>query len=278
MSQKQVDTKPLHSLADKIKRAVGIVVPALACIGVGMYLSNLSSGEIAINASVDGVSCGYVSSYSDMQDAASKLESTIYSATDGEYTPNFDIAFNLVHTNNPEYLNEDDCYELLWERVESDFSEGYMLYIDNEQVAAYENGDELESLIGNIEFELMAKKSEVFDSVKLKNDIRIEKQICLNSMFRTIDEINLMINPVTDVTSTTAQPDEDVTSDVTKKIGAVSAAAPGIADNLTAVYSEMRFAEMPAMNDALLEYNYVNTITLTEYIPFETVYVDNPYL
>ncbi len=278
MSQKQVDTKPLHSLADKIKSAVGLIVPAIACVGVGMYLSSLSSSEIAINASVDGVSCGYVSSYSDMQNAASRLESTIYSATDGAYTPNFDITFNLVHTKAPEYLSGDDCYELLWERVESDFSEGYMLYIDEEQVAAHENGDELEALIGNIEFELMAKKSEVFDSVKLKNDIRVEKQICLNSMFRSIDEINLMINPITGVTSGNAQSQEDVTSDVTKQIGAVSAAAPGITDSLTAVYSEARFAEIPAANSALLEYNYVNTITLSESIPFEITYVDDPYL
>ena len=276
MSQKQVDTKPLHSLADKIKRALGIIVPTIACFGVGMYISNLSSSEIAISASVDGVSCGFVSSYSDMQTAASQLESTIYNATAGQYTPDFDITFNLVHTTKPEYLSKDDCYNLLWARVEDDFSEGYMLYIDNKQIAAYENGGELEALVENIEFELLAKKSEFFDGVKLRNNIRVEEQLCLNSMFKSIGQINLLINPTTDSVSNDALSGKSATLDTTAQIGAVLAAAPALTDGTEVGYSGARSADVSAVGDALLEYNYVNTITLTEDIPFETIYVDDP--
>ncbi len=277
MSQKQVDTKPLHSLAAKIKSAVGIIVPVVACIGVGMYISNVSSGQIAISASIDGTTCGYVSSYSDMHSAAAQLESTILNATAGEYAPDFDITFELVHTDSPEYLTKDDCYALLFERIENDFNEGYMLYVDDKQIAAYENGEELDALIDNIEFELMAKKPVFFSDVKLQNKVRIEKQLCLTSMFKSIEEINTLINPISDEITNAAVPGDITSSDVIAKIGAVEAAAPDVISTSETDYSISRSAETTD-NNTVLKYNYINTATLSEYIPFEIEYVDDPNL
>ncbi len=277
MSQKQVDTKPLHKLAAMIKSAVGIIVPAVACIGVGMYISNASSGEVAISASIDGTPCGYVSAYSDMHSAALQLESTIINATAGKYVPDFDITFELVHTDNPKYLTEDECYSLLFERISNDFNEGYMLYVDGKQIAAHENGDELNALIENIEFELHAKKPVFYSAVKLQNEVRIEKQLCLSSMFMSIEEINTLINPISGETENTSPSNAVISSDITERIGAIEAAAPDIISTNEAAYSLSRSAETVNIS-TILEYNYINTVTLTEYIPFDIEYVDDPYI
>ena len=66
-------------------------------------------------------------------------------------------------------------------------------------------------------------------------------------------------------------------ADVNVKIGAVEAAAPDVIGTNETDYSLSRSADA-ADSDTVLEYNYINTVTLTEYIPFETEYVDDPNL
>ncbi len=280
MSQKQVDTNPLHSLTAKIKSIVGVTLGALACIGVGIYVSTISSYDVAIRASINGEPCGYVASYSDMQNAASLLESTVHKATDGDYDPDITVSFELTHTNAPDYLSEEECSELLWAQIEDDFCEAYMLYIDDRQAAAYEDGDKLEALIECIEGKLLESKAELFCDVKIKNSLRVEKQLCLKSMLKSIDEIDAVINPLAQMgtDNTDAAANENITADITAQIGALMAAAPEIFDDPTADYGLPRSTNATDANedDLALEYNFVNTVTLDETAHFETRYVDDP--
>ncbi|MBQ2765835.1 MAG: peptidoglycan DD-metalloendopeptidase family protein [Clostridia bacterium] len=280
MSQKQVDTNPLHSLTAKIKSIAGITLGALACIGVGIYVSTLSSYDVAIRASINGEPCGYVASYSDMQNAASQLEHDVRKATGGDYSTDITVSFDLVHANKPEYLSEEDCSKLLWELIEDDFCEAYMLYVDDRQAAAYEDGDKLEALIECIEDELLEGKAELFSGVKIKNRLRVEKQLCLKSMLKSIDEIDAEINPLTKSENDNADANisASTTSDITAQIGAVMAASPKLVDDTDADYDVILSAGTAEISedDLTLEYNFVNTVTLDETVYFETRYVDDP--
>ncbi len=256
MSQKQFD-------GNKVKKILNIAVPAAAFAAAALYITSLASYDVAVAANINGVSCGYVESYTDLIDAKSNLETEVYNATNGQYTADIDVDYKLVHVRNPKYLSKEECTSLMWNQVADDFTEAYMLYVDDCQVAAYENKEELDALITSIETELLASVGDTFSAVKITNRVRIEKQLCLNSMFRTVDEINELLNPLAAEELAAAKENN---SNVLLSIGALKTAAPGTTNAIDAADD----------TELTLGYTFVNTITLDEPVYFKTQYVDNP--
>lgn len=256
MSPKQFDGK-------KVKKILNIAVPAAAFAAAALYITNLASYDVAVAATINGVSCGYVESYTDLADAKSNLETEVYNATGGQYVADIDVDYELVHVRNPKYLSKEDCTKLMWDEVADNFTEAYMLYVDDCQVAAYKDKDKLDELISSIEAELLASVGDAFSSVKITNRVRIEKQLCLNTMFRTVEQINELLNPLAAEELAAAK---ENSSNVLLSIGSLKASSPS-SDNT---------AKDAEDTELTLGYNFVNTVTLDETVYFKTVYVDNP--
>ena len=257
MSQKQFGGKI-------VKRILNFVVPTAVFAASALYITSLASYDVALQASIEGTPCGYVESYTDLANAKSNVETAVYNATDGQYKASIDVTYELVNVRNPVYLTKEECTELIWSEVSDDFTDAYMLYVDDRQAAAYNNKEELDALIASIEAELLTSAGEGFSAVKINNRVRIEKQLCLNSMFKSIDEIDELLNPLAaeELAAAKAQAEKDNTL---LTIGSLKAFAP----------SNEAAADTAASGSLTLEYNLVNTVTLEEVVPYQTQYVDD---
>ncbi len=257
MSRKQFDGKV-------VKKILNFAVPTAVFAAAALYITSFASYEVALQASIEGVPCGYVESYSDLASAKSNVETAVYNATDGKYTADIDVSFELVHARNPVYLTQEECAELVWSEIEDDFTEAYMLYVDDRQAAAYESKEELDALIASIESDLLASVDDTFSAVKINNRVRIEKQLCLNSMFKSIDEINELLNPLAAEELAAAKENANK-ANMLLTIGSLKTSAPSAdeADNTA------------APDELTLEYNFVNTVTLDEIVYYKTQYVDD---
>ncbi len=253
MSRKQFDGKV-------VKKILNFAVPTAVFAAAALYIAGFASYEVALEASINGTPCGYVEAYTDLSDAKSNVETTVYNATDGAYSADIEVAYELVNVRSPKYLTKAECLELIWSEVEDDFTEAYMLYVDDRQAAAYESREELDALIASIEADLLASVGEGFSAVKINNRVRIEKQLCLNTAFKSLDEINDLLNPLAaeELEAAKANADNKLLT-----IGSLKAAAPSD-------------EESASVTDGLtLEYNFVNTVTLDEEIPYGTSYVED---
>lgn len=254
MTQKQSD-RSKHPLKQRIFSVAELVCAAALIIGSVFFVWDIASKELVISANVNGVPVGYIRSWSDMENAYSKLCLTTSDASEGSYSSSFNINYDYAYAVSPEYLSQDDCYEVLWSQIENDFCTAYALYVDDRFAAAHEDKDDLNSLIESIESDLVKTIPGEFSDVEISSRIRIEQKLCLKKSLKTSDEINALLNPVLD-TERTAQ-DDDV---ITARVSAIEASAPK-----TAAYSD----------DLTLDYNFLTTVTLTEPIPFETEFVDD---
>ena len=257
MSRKQFD-------GNKAKKILNIALPCAIFAAAALYIANVASYDVALCASIGGKPCGYVESFADLVDAKANVETTVYNATDGQYDADIDISYEFVHVRNPVYLTKDECAKLVWNEVEKDFTEAYMLYVDDRQVAAYEDKDELDALIADIESELLASVGESFSAVKITNRVRIEKQICLKSMFKSIDEIDELLNPLA-AQELAAANENGKTDEVLLTIGSLKMSSPSGEDNYDALETD----------GPTLEYTFVNTVTLNEVIYCGTEYVED---
>ena len=120
MSQKQFDGKV-------VKKILNIAVPTAVFAAAALYITNFASYELALQASIDGTPCGYIKSYTDLSDARSTVSTAVYNATDGQYSADINIDYKLVRARTPECLTKEECIELMWDKVEDDFTEAYML-------------------------------------------------------------------------------------------------------------------------------------------------------
>jgi len=268
-------------------RLFNIMLPILTGCAVAFYITSAMSCETVIRASLNGTPVGYVRSGSTFTNAELALEDYITEAADLVYDPDCRITYELVHMKNePVYLTEEECYDILWNTVKDEFVEASMLYVDDRQAAAYESGEELDALIREIETELLASGGKTFSNVRISNSLRIEEQLCLRSMLRSIEEINELLNPLADEAAAAAaamlaDEAEDDDAPVMLRVSAFASASPGQEADLydpDIDYGVNRAAcigEIAEETDLTLDYNFVNTIRQTETIYYQTQYVDD---
>lgn len=267
MSNKQADHKPSYRMGSVVKTALQALAALTACIVTVIYMSNSLSTETAMSVSVNGEQVGYVRSQDDIAGVKTEVLCSIEAATEGKYTADFDITYDIAAVSNPEYLTEDAYRDYLWSLVEDDFTEAYMLYVDGHQALACENRTELEALMSDIESELLVSGNALFENVRITSDWHIEKQLCLKTAVKPIEEINELINPLENIG---ANDELSLARDSTLSISALSAMAPA-ADN-----DDITVAAPDNGSDLILDYSFVNTVTVNEVICFETEYVDDP--
>ena len=203
------------------------MLPLLTGCAVALYIANICSYEIVIRASVNGRPVGYVQSGSTFTQAELALEADIAEQADIAFDPGCVISYEFAYVRKADYLSEEDCYNILYASVADQFTDAYMLYVDDRQAAAYESGEELYALIDTIESELLESGGDAFSTVRIQNSLRIEKQLCLKSMLKPLDEINELLNPLADAhaaVGTAAIIDEE--EPVTLRVSAFASATP----------------------------------------------------
>ena len=254
MSHQPTD-KHGNSLKQRILRDAGIVCAASIATVSSLLIANIASQELVISAIVNDTPIGYVNSLNQVEYAYNKLQSTVHNASQGTYPLSFDIDYQYEYSSSPVYLTEDQCYNALWSQVEKDFCDAYVLYVDDRFAAVHESKEALNALIASIESELLESLPAEFSDVRISNRIRIEPQLCSKQSLKTLDEINNMLNPL--VTATLpAQTDELVQV----RVSALEASSPSTR----------------SISDISLDYNFLSTVTVTETIPYETNYLDDP--
>lgn len=255
MPQKQADKKPLGRIGNAVKKAASVLVPTLTCIAAALYIASVYMPDIAVQATVNGDIIGNIESNTTLMAAKADLESSVYTLTEGKYDTNYTIGYSFAASSSDDRLSSDDCSEILWSYISEDFTEAYMLYVDGHQAAANESENALADLITNIEDQILSTAGDSFRDVRISNNVRIEKQLCLESMLKSTEEINELLNPL----AHQSQPEVIMT-----RISTLSAAVPTEADS-TNTFDE----------DLVLDYNFLNTITVDEVIYYNTLYIDD---
>lgn len=257
MSQKQADIKPIQRVMNAVRKAVGIIVPTLTCTAAALYITSVLSPDLAIEATVNGTNIGAIASVNALIGAKAELESSVYTLTEGKYDTNYDIELSFAEATSENRLTREDCYSLLWGYVEDDFTEAYMIYVDDRQAAANESEADLIELFENIENEIFESLGSGFSDVQIASRVRIEKQYCLKAMLKSVEEINTLLNPLANKNG----------EYITTRMSTVSAAVPSAPTENTAA--------APNTRSLALDYNFLNTVNLDEVVYFNTVYVDD---
>jgi len=131
--------------------------------------------------------------------------------------------------------------------------------VDDARAAAHESKNALDELVESIELQLIASIPEDYSDLIISSRIRIEEELCMKTSLRTIEEINTLLNPLVSENSTSNGENDMLYA----RVASVEAASPKI-DN-----------GADSNGGLIIEYNLLNTVTLTETIPYETVYIDD---
>ena len=275
MSQKQAAIKSdCNGLSSIFKKSATVLVWALMCAAVATYISAVCSYDVAVRVNVDGEPVGLIKSEEDIAGVRSEFMRTVEYASDGKYNASMAVSYDFVHTKKADYLTADEYSEILWSYVEDDFSEAYMLYMDDRQVAANPDGEALVALVDGIVEQLNELRGPAFEEVRIANTLNIEKQLCLNSMLKTVEEIDSIINPL-NANKEVAAAAQAVDTDSVLRISAISASAPAFAEVVANPDVDYGLTRGASVNDFVIDYNFVNTVTVNEIIEFGTVYVED---
>ncbi len=274
MSQKQADTRSKFFGINIFKKSAQILFCIILCVAVAIYITAVCSYDAAVRVSIDGVPVGLVESQEDIAGVKAGFIRSVKEVSEGRYNPEIDVTYDFVLTKDAHYLDADEYADILWARVADDFCDAYMLYMDGRQVAANEDGEALRSLIERIEDQIYASRGSSFESVRISNDLCVEKQVCLKSMLKSVDDIDALINPFYEAEDASAAVMQKFGDDSVLRISAISAASPANADsaNLDVDYGLIRGEHT---EDFTVDYNFVNTVTVNEIIYFNTLYIDD---
>lgn len=278
MSQKQADSKPIIHIGGILKKLAWAFTTAALFTVVAVYITTVCSYDIAVRVNINGSPVGFVKSHDDIAGVKTELLSLIEEASAGQYNPKLDVSYDFVHTNDADYLTATEYSDLLFAQIADDFCEAYMLYVDGSQAAACTDGEALTALLADIEESLLESGKGSFDEVRISNEVRIEKQLCLKAMLKTPEEINALINPLAELEAAAVTDDtSDSDADSIMRISAFSAAAPG--ETLAEAYDpDVDFGlnrERENVSDPMLDYTFVNTVTVNEIIYYSTVRIDD---
>lgn len=250
------------------KKFFSIAVPAVCAASVFFYILGTSSLDVVYMAKINGKEIGYVESPAVMELAKTRFGAEYFD--DGQDTSLFDTDYELVHKKSPELLDADDCARLLEENISDDYCLAYVVKIDGDTVAANRCGESLEMLLYNIKAQIAEKNGISVDDVRLENNLEIERKLCSTSLIRSVEEINSLINPPSDIDNSQVNYTE-----VTTQISALSAAAPVNMDGLAGNFKAPKSLTEESEQNAVLELTFVKTETITEVIYFDTVYIDD---
>ena len=275
-----------------VGKAFGAFLILVLAALTAVYIFAVMSMDAAVGVYIDGVKVGYVESPASVRGRVRLLESELSEASGTKYQLSGRVSYAVVNTFNPTFMSYEEITAAFDAAAGRDFCDAYMLYVDGQRAGAFTDRDALEGLIDDIEASILDRGGDIYDDVKILNNLKIVEQPCLRSTVLTLDEINKLINPLEsgndgDVSLMSAadayaeEPDEDVN---VLRITAFSALSPedeAVLDNADPEaiidpdidYGVIRSAAPES--DFTLSYSFIRTETVNEVIPREVDVTDD---
>lgn len=245
-------------------RLIDFAAPCILAVAVIFCVANILSYDIVIEASINGESCGYVTSRDGFENAKLALEAEITEDIGEKSAIDCDVSYSIAYVKEPEFLTDAECEALVHEAASSDYKVANMLWVDGKMTAANENSGELESLISDIENELLMSAGDGYDRVEFISSLLIREQYCPVEYILPIDEINSMLNPLAE-------------EEKSLRVSAFASLAPGDPVDPDVDFGLSRsITEEDEDSSKTLGYYLVSTETVDETAIFETEYIDDP--
>ena len=290
---------PIKSGTDSGKREVSpisvvinYILPLFLAAVVALYIGCVLSCRVVIEASINSTPVGYIESSSVLPKLKYEVENQLASELGSPYSLDCEFSYKLKLVRDPKLLSESALTVMLLDIARDDFVEAYMLYVDDRQVGANADHDGMNSLISEIEAELLEAGSDESDRddsggtdsggteysrVEIQNRIKIKKQLCEKSSIKTLDEINALLNPINDST-----PSESETTDNGEgilRISAFSALSAGYDGDSELIDLDVDYGMTRGSSsdndDIQLNYYFIRTETVEETVRYTTRYIDD---
>lgn len=254
---------------------VRLILAALIIAFCAGSIINASSYDVVLGVYANGNLVGYVESKSPMSTALSSIESDLTSIVGSEYKINCDIDYSFLNVKDAKFLNDADCYRILYNIASSDLVDAYALYVDGSFVAAGADFDTLNTLLKKLTGET--------GNSSIKNDVKIANQLCLKSTVLSSEELSSMFNLITQE-AVKSEINAIVQSDrieVAAESTELESGIPRFSDGINKLLVPKSLADgtkITADKEELLhelDLVYVKTETINEAIPYETTYIES---
>lgn len=266
---------------------INYILPLFLAAAVAVYIGCVLSCRVVIEASINSTPVGYIESSSLLPSLKYEVENQLASELGSPYSLDCEFSYKLKLVRDPKLLSESALTVMLLDIARDDFVEAYMLYVDDRQVGANADHDGMNSLISEIEAELLEAGSDdsggtdsggtEYSRVEIQNRIKIKKQLCEKSSIKTLDEINALLNPINDST-----PSESETTDNGEgilRISAFSALSAGYDGDSELIDLDVDYGMTRGSSsdndDIQLNYYFIRTETVEETVRYTTSYVDD---
>ena len=265
----------------RLSAVMNYFIPVLFAAAVAIYIGCICSYQIVIEASINSKPIGYVESSLTLPALRYEVESQLSEELGTSYELDCDFTYKLAFVREPKFLSDSAIMLKLEDIAKSDFTEAYMLYVDDRQAAANEDCEGMNALIEEIEAELLESGSDEFTRVEIQNRLKIKKQLCLKSSLKTLEEINTLLNPIAEKYKSEVNVVSDEPETGTIRISAFSALSAGYDTaneliDLDVDYGMTRGeGEQDADSDLTLSYRFIRTETVEEVVKYTTRYVDD---
>ena len=275
-----------------ISAVINYVLPLLLAVAVAVYIGCVVSCRVVIEASINSTPIGYVESSLTLPALRCEVENQLSDELGSPYKLDCEFSYRLTLARDPKLLSDSALTLMLLDYAKGDFVEAYMLYVDDRQVGANADRDGMNSLISEIEAELLEAGSDESDRddsggtdsggteysrVEIQNRIKIKKQLCEKSSIKTLDEINALLNPINDST-----PSESETTDNGEgilRISAFSALSAGYDGDSELIDLDVDYGMTRGSSsdndDIQLNYYFIRTETVEETVRYTTRYMDD---
>lgn len=303
---------PIKSGTDSGKRevspisvAINYILPLVLAAVVALYIGCVFSCRVVIEASINSTPVGYIESSSVLPKLKYEVENQLASELGSPYSLDCEFSYKLKLVRDPKLLSESALTVMLLDIARDDFVEAYMLYVDDRQVGANADHDGMNSLISEIEAELLELGNDMssesgadtssgsdassdtssgsydeYSRVEILNRIQIKKQLCEKSSIKSLDEINALLNPIYTARAVAEPRGNDSDGESTLRISAFSALSAGYDTaseliDLDVDYGVTRGSSADTADDVKLNYHFIRTETVEETVRYTTSYVDD---
>ena len=231
-----------------ISVVINYILPLFLAAVVAVYIGCVFSCRVVVEASINSTPVGYVESGSLLPKLKYEVENQLADELGSPYSLDCEFSYKLKLAREPKLLSESALTVMLLDIARDDFVEAYMLYIDGAQVGANADRDGIDSLIDEIEAELLA----------LGNDMSSKSGA--------------------DIPSAADMPSGD--GEGTLRISAFSAMSAGYDTaseliDLDVDYGVTRGSAAETEDDVKLSYHFIRTETVEETVRYTTSYVDD---
>lgn len=281
-----------------ISVVINYILPLFLAAVVAVYIGCVFSCRVVVEASINSTPVGYVESSSLLPSLKYEVETQLADELGSPYSLDCEFSYKLKLAREPKLLSESALTVMLLDIARDDFVEAYMLYIDGAQVGANADRDGIDSLIDEIEAELLALGNDMslksgadipsaadtqsgsddeYSRVEILNRIQIKEQLCEKSSIKSLDELNALLNPIYTAPKE-SEPKDD--GEGTLRISAFSALSAGYDTDsglidLDVDYGLTRGSAAETEDDVKLSYHFIRTETVEETVRYTTSYVDD---